>query len=77
MEKKIISTAAILGMLAIILGAFGAHALKKVLPLDQLATFETGVRYQTYHALFLLLIGIMPNLTQKAKKYIYYLPYLA
>jgi len=72
MEKKIISTAAILGMLAIILGAFGAHALKKVLPLDQLATFETGVRYQTYHALFLLLIGIMPNLTQKAKKYIYY-----
>ena len=72
MEKKIISTAAILGMLAIILGAFGAHALKKVLTLDQLATFETGVRYQTYHALFLLLIGIMPNLTQKAKKYIYY-----
>ena len=72
MEKKIISTAAILGMLAIILGAFGAHALKKVLALDQLATFETGVRYQTYHALFLLLIGIMPNITQKAKKYIYY-----
>ena len=72
MEKKIILTAAILGMLAIILGAFGAHALKKVLTLDQLATFETGVRYQTYHALFLLLIGIMPNLTQKAKKYIYY-----
>ena len=72
MEKKIIITAAILGMLAIILGAFGAHALKKVLALDQLATFETGVRYQTYHALFLLLIGIMPNLTQKAKKYIYY-----
>ena len=72
MEKKIISTAAILGMLAIILGAFGAHALKKVLTLDQLTTFETGVRYQTYHALFLLLIGIMPNLTQKAKKYIYY-----
>ena len=72
MEKKIIITAAILGMLAIILGAFGAHALKKVLALDQLATFETGVRYQTYHALFLLLIGIMPNLTQKAKKCIYY-----
>ena len=72
MEKKIISTAAILGMIAIILGAFGAHALKKVLSLDQLATFETGVRYQTYHALFLLLIGIMPNLAEKTKKYIYY-----
>jgi len=72
MEKKIISTAAILGMIAIILGAFGAHALKKVLSLDQLATFETGVRYQAYHALFLLLIGIIPNLAEKTKKYIYY-----
>jgi uncharacterized membrane protein YgdD (TMEM256/DUF423 family) len=72
MEKKIISTAAILGMIAIIFGAFGAHALKKVLSLDQLATFETGVQYQTYHALFLLLIGIMPNLAEKTKKYIYY-----
>jgi uncharacterized membrane protein YgdD (TMEM256/DUF423 family) len=72
MEKKIISTAAILGMIAIILGAFGAHALKKVLSLDQLATFETGVRYQTYHALFLMLIAVIPNLSQKTKNYIYY-----
>jgi uncharacterized membrane protein YgdD (TMEM256/DUF423 family) len=72
MEKKIIATAAILGMFAIILGAFGAHALKKILSLDQIATFETGVRYQTYHALFLLLIGIMPDLTRKVKNYIYY-----
>ena len=72
MDKKIISTAAILGMVAIILGAFGAHALKKTLSVDQLATFETGVRYQAYHALFLLIIGIIPYLTLKAKKYIYY-----
>jgi uncharacterized membrane protein YgdD (TMEM256/DUF423 family) len=72
MEKRIISTAAILGMIAIILGAFGAHALKKVLSLDQTATFETGVRYQTYHALFLLLIAIMPQLAKKTKNYIYY-----
>ncbi|MEM8520483.1 DUF423 domain-containing protein [Flavobacterium sp. PL12] len=73
MDKKIISTAAIFGMIAIILGAFGAHALKKVLTLDQLATFETGVRYQTYHALFLLFIGILTDLPQKTKKTIYYL----
>jgi uncharacterized membrane protein YgdD (TMEM256/DUF423 family) len=39
-------------MIAIILGAFGAHALKKFLAVEQLATFETGVRYQMYHALF-------------------------
>lgn len=73
MDKKIISTGAILGMLAIVLGAFGAHALKKVLSLEQLATFETGVRYQMSHALFLLFIGIMDTLSQKAKKTIYYL----
>lgn len=71
MDKKTISTAAILGMIAIILGAFGAHALKKVLNIEQLATFETGVRYQMYHALFLLFIGLIPNLTVKAKNTIY------
>ena len=73
MDKKIISTGAIFGMLAIILGAFGAHALKKVLSLEQLSTFETGVRYQMYQALFLLFVGLMTDLSQKAKKTIYYL----
>lgn len=72
MDKKIISTGAILGMLAIILGAFGAHALKKILATEQLSTFETGVKYQMYHALFLLFIGLS-NLNQKTKKTIYYL----
>ncbi|MFV5703861.1 DUF423 domain-containing protein [Flavobacterium sp. XS2P12] len=73
MDKKIISTAAIFGMIAIILGAFGAHALKKVLSLEQLSTFETGVRYQMYHAIFLLFIGLTNDLSQKAKKTIYFL----
>ena len=67
MDKKIISTGAILGMTAIILGAFGAHALKKILSIDQLTTFETGVKYQMYHALFLLFVGLS-SLNQKAKK---------
>lgn len=71
MDKKIISTGAILGMTAIILGAFGAHALKKVLSMEELSTFETGVRYQMYHALFLIFIGIINELSQKAKKIIY------
>ncbi|KDN54214.1 DUF423 domain-containing protein [Flavobacterium seoulense] len=70
MDKKIISTAALLGMIAIILGAFGAHALKKVLNIEQLNTFETGVRYQIYHALFLLFVGIIPALNSKTKKII-------
>ena len=67
MDRKVISTAAILGMIAIILGAFGAHALKKVLTLDELSTFETGVKYQMYHALFLLFVGLT-SITEKAKK---------
>ncbi|SHM00169.1 Uncharacterized membrane protein YgdD, TMEM256/DUF423 family [Flavobacterium xanthum] len=73
MDKKILSTGAILGMIAIILGAFGAHALKKVLTIDQLATFETGVRYQMYHAIFLLFIGLTQDLSLKTKKTIYLL----
>lgn len=73
MDRKIISTGAIFGMLAIVLGAFGAHALKKVLSIDELSTFETGVKYQMYHALFLLFIGMNATLTEKIKKRIYLL----
>lgn len=73
MDKRIISTAALFGMIAIILGAFGAHALKKVLSIEELSTFETGVKYQMYHALFLLFIGINDKIVQKTKKTIYYL----
>lgn len=68
MERKITSIAAILGMIAIILGAFGAHTLKKLLSLEQLNTFETGVKYQMYHALFLLFIGMTSIISEKAKK---------
>ena len=45
------------GFLAVIFGAFGAHALKKVLNQDQLKSFETGVKYQMYHAILLLVLG--------------------
>ena len=68
MDKKILSAAGFFGMTAIILGAFGAHALKKVLTIDQLATFETGVKYQMYHALFLLFLGLNSHLSFKTKK---------
>ena len=71
MNKKIISTAAILGMIAIILGAFGAHGLKKVLTIEQLTTFETGVKYQIYHAFYLFFIGTTTIINQKIKKIIY------
>ena len=70
MDRKIISIGAVLGMVAIILGAFGAHALKKVLSLEQLGTFETGVKYQMYHALFLLFVGTNQSIALKSKKII-------
>ncbi|CCG54538.1 Probable transmembrane protein of unknown function [Flavobacterium indicum GPTSA100-9 = DSM 17447] len=73
MEKKILIVAAVFGFLAIILGAFGAHALKKVLTLDQLTSFETGVKYQMYHALFLLFVGTSNMLTLKDKTIVFYL----
>lgn len=73
MDRKIIATAAIFGMTSVILGAFGAHALKDVLTADKIMTFETGVRYQMYHALLLLFVGTTNILSAKAKKTIYYL----
>ncbi len=71
MERKIISTAAFLGMLTIILGAFGAHALKKHLSIEELSTFETGVKYQMYHTIFLLFIGLTEKISDKTKSLIF------
>lgn len=47
------------GGLSVVLGAFGAHALKAKLSPDALAVFETGVRYQMYHALALIAVGLI------------------
>ncbi len=49
------------GLTAVIFGAFGAHLLKKKLTKDQLQSFETGVKYQMYHAIILLLLGFQLN----------------
>jgi len=73
MERKITSVAALMGITAIILGAFGAHALKKQLSVEQLGSFETGVKYQMYHALFLLFLGINTFLNEKVKKTLFQL----
>ena len=47
----------IYGLFSVILGAFGAHAFKKILAVERLESFETGVRYQMYAAFFLLIVG--------------------
>jgi len=71
MERKITLVASILGTVAIVLGAFGAHALKKVLPPDSLVSLETGVRYQLYHALFLLFVATTSLIQEAQKKQIF------
>ena len=48
---------AVFAFLAVAFGAFGSHSLKAILEPNMLAVFETGVRYQMYHALALLFIG--------------------
>lgn len=73
MNKKILVSGAILGAIAIILGAFAAHGLEKLIDVEAQQTFETGVRYQMYHALFLLFIGGSSIITLKSKKVIFYL----
>ncbi|WP_099710458.1 DUF423 domain-containing protein [Flavobacterium sp. 9] len=71
MERRIVLTGAFIGMLAIILGAFGAHLLKKYLSVEELNTFEVGVRYQMYHALFLFFLSTRKDIAEKTLKTIY------
>lgn len=58
MKELVLIFGGVYGGLAVVLGAFGAHALKKRLTEDQQKSFETGVRYQMYHALILIISGI-------------------
>ncbi|WP_066221943.1 DUF423 domain-containing protein [Formosa haliotis] len=73
MNKKILLTGGILGLLSVIIGAFAAHGLKPLISVDALQTFETGVCYQMYHALFLLFVGGTSFVSQKSKAIIFYL----
>lgn len=73
MERKIVVTGAVLGLLAVALGAFGAHGLKNLVEAPAVGIFETGVRYQMYHVLVLLVLAFMPKLTAVQKKRIFFL----
>lgn len=63
---------ALYGLLAVVFGAFGAHALKKRLAPEHLKSFETGVKYQMYHAILLLVLGFNLNLDTFLEKTILY-----
>jgi len=73
MNKTILLTGLVLGILAIALGAFGAHGLKKFLGPEELNTFETGIKYQMYHALFLILLSTLTIASEGTKKIVFYL----
>jgi len=73
MNKIILFTACFLGMLSVILGAYAAHGLEKIINTESVETFKTGVQYQMYHALFLLLLGMMDKVSIKTKKLVFVL----
>lgn len=68
MDKKLLITSTVLGALAVVLGAFAAHGLENKLDATAMASFQTGVRYQMYHALLLLGVGALPILSKKVKQ---------
>ena len=70
MSQLALISGSFFGFLAIILGAFGAHLLKKKLNTDQLQSFETGVKYQMYHAIVLLILGFQLDTSTSIDKYI-------
>lgn len=73
MNRSLLIAGALFGVIAIILGAFGAHGLKPLLNIESLETFETGVKYQMYNALFLLFLGGLPVASEKVKRICFYL----
>ncbi|SFR38557.1 Uncharacterized membrane protein YgdD, TMEM256/DUF423 family [Robiginitalea myxolifaciens] len=70
MNKTILATGAVLGGIAVVLGALGAHALEALLEPDALSSFGTATDYQMIHALFLLFLGVVP-LPDSDKRWIY------
>ena len=59
MKKTFLRIGGLLAMFAVILGAFAAHSLEEILEPEKLETFDTGVRYQFYHAFAVLIVGLL------------------
>ena len=66
MAKIYMVLGSVLAGLAVVLGAFGAHGLKQLVPPETVSSYQTGVQYQMYHAFALLLIGILAERTANA-----------
>lgn len=66
MNRLFVGVGAVMGFLAVAAGAFGAHALRDRLPADRLVLFELAAKYQMYHALALLAVGLIAERVQGA-----------
>jgi|TARA_R100000541_G_scaffold47797_1_gene54820 uncharacterized membrane protein YgdD (TMEM256/DUF423 family) len=71
-NKNIVITAALLAALTIIVGAFGAHGLKELISEKSLVSFETGVRYQMYHVIVMLALGLSTGILPKTQKWVFW-----
>lgn len=69
MKQFTLIIAGFYGLITIILGALGSHAFKKILSVDKLASFEVGIRYQMYHAIVLLVLGLFLSFTTPLEKW--------
>ena len=68
MNKSAVIIGVVMMVIAIILGAFGAHGLKEHLTPEKFNTFEVGVRYQIYHGLAFLILGLSADKVQFSLK---------
>jgi uncharacterized membrane protein YgdD (TMEM256/DUF423 family) len=71
MERKIVLLASFIGGLGVVLGAFAAHGLKPLLSVSALESFNTGIRYQMYHAFLLFFLATTTHITAKQKSILY------
>ncbi|NEV94756.1 DUF423 domain-containing protein [Psychroflexus sp. YR1-1] len=75
-QKKLILLGSSLGCIGIILGAFAAHGLENLISEEAISTFETGVKYQIYHALFLVFLSAQNFTSPRLNKTLFWLIFL-
>lgn len=73
MDRKFYIAGFLLGLIGIVLGAFATHGLKPLLSPEAVDSFETGVKYQIYHALLFLVLGNLKQLGTKVSNLVFYL----
>lgn len=72
MNKQIVITASVFGILAVVFGAFGAHGLQAKISLFELDIWKTAVQYQFYHVFALLFLSLIPSAKAKLLNWAYW-----